>query len=169
VHLARRTGRERFGEALGERGAHVTPPRVDLCHRRHQVGGRFRLGHIPGGSGAQRLNGELPLRMHADDQHAHLGEALLELPQQGEEPRPGHADVQDQHVRTAPLELAQQIVPRGHLAHDSQRAVLRRELAEAGPDQVMIVGDEDADHTLRGMVRVKMVPAPGLPVIVTLP
>ncbi len=118
MRLARRAGRERFGEALGEPGAHVTSPRVDLRHRRHQVGGRFRLGHIPGGAGTQGLNGELPLRVHADDQHAHLGEALLQLPQQGEEPRPGHADIQDQHVRAASLELAQQIVPLGRLAHD---------------------------------------------------
>src|SRR5437879_996746 len=142
---------------------------MNLRHRRHEVGRRFRFGHVPSGSGTQRLNGQLSLRVHADDQHAHLGETLLELPQQGEEPGPGHADVQDQHVRAAPVELSQQIVSLGRLAHDPQRVVLGGELAEAGANQVMIVGDEDPDHAPRGIVRVKVVPAPGAPVTVTFP
>src|SRR5437667_45807 len=71
--------------------------------------------------------------------------------------------------RCAPLELSQQIVPLGRLAHDPQRGVLRGELAEAGANQVVIVGDEDPDHARRGMMRVKVVPAPGFPAMVTLP
>src|SRR5437763_7542343 len=170
--LVRSTGEPRAqldGQPLGERGADVGAAGVRLLHRGEQLGRRLGLAHVARRAGAERLHGELPLRVHAHDQHGDAGESLPQLADQRNESGAGHADVQNDDVRAGALEPAQQLTALGGLADDLAQVVVGGELANAGADQLMVVRDDDPDHSRLGKVSVSVVPRPRSPVMVTVP
>src|SRR5438132_3987109 len=142
---------------------------MGLLHGGEQLTRSLGLAYIACRAGAQRLNRELALRVHTDDQHGDSGESFAQLADERDESRAGHGAVQDHAGGARPLEPAQQLATLGCLAHDLDHMILGGELAKAGPDQLVVIRDEDPDHSRLGRLSVSVVPRPGAPVMVTVP
>src|SRR6187401_1970436 len=160
------------GEFLGEGLADVLPATRDAMDSLDQLVRRVVLRQVARGAGAQRAQGPLVFRMHAQHEHPHAGKRLTELADGLDERRPGHADIEEHDINRCAGEQAEELRRRGGFASDRDPSSFGGNTTEALPDDWMVIGDGDADHgmsRLHGIRNDTLVPKAGLPTILSSP
>ncbi len=83
--------------------------------------------------------------MHGQDQHAGLRACLPEALQNREAATSRHGKVERQYIRVGLVGLAQGFMPIGGFAHDIHVRLVVDEHPESGPDDGMVINDQDAN------------------------
>ena len=141
--LARDEGGE---EGAGHFGAEVGVPAGDRADRQEEFLGDRPLEEIPLGAIPEGLPDQTLVGIHGEDQGPGL-RCPAAQPGHGLEPvQVGHGDVDDENIGPQTLHQGQGLRTVGRLAEDRDVPRPLQEGADALADQVMIVGDDDADH-----------------------
>ena len=141
--LARDEGGE---EGAGHFGAEVGVPAGDRADRQEEFLGDRPLEEIPLGAIPKGLPDQALVGIHGEDQGSGL-RCPAAQPGHGLEPvQMGHGDVDDENIGPQTLHQGQGLRTVGRLAEDRDVPRPLQEGADALADQVMIVGDDDADH-----------------------
>ena len=83
--------------------------------------------------------------MHGQDQNPSLRACLPEAFQGLEAATSRHGEVERQHIRVGLAGLAQGFMPIGDFAHDFHVRLGVDEHPESGPDDGMVINDQDAN------------------------
>ena len=112
-----------------------------------EVDRRDVLQEEPAGTGAERLDDVLVGVEGRQHQHATRRRDALadELTGRLDAVEGGHADVHDDDVRAAPAGLGDALATVGRLADDLDVILAVEDHPEAGPDELLVVHEQDAD------------------------
>jgi hypothetical protein len=117
----------------------------DGADRGEQVAIDRRLGDVPRCARGQRRAQIRGVLVHGQDQHPRLRACLPEAFQDLEAATSRHGEVERQHIRVGRAGLAQGFMPIGGFAHDFHVRLGVDEHPESGPDDGMVINDQDAN------------------------
>src|SRR5271166_205594 len=130
----------------GEFGVDVAAAAVDGAYHVGQDLGRDGLGQEPADAG-----GEGPFEMPGpsvagQDEAAAGGQLGDQLLGDSDPVQAGHLQIQHGHVRAVPAGHREGLVARGGLSYHLQDVLDRQQGGQRGADEVLVVGEEHADH-----------------------
>jgi len=147
---ARRLGPPRLplhrpGQDAGQRRGDHGPAGDHLVQGRDQLVGLHVLEQIAAGPALEGTNEVLLIRAGGEHGHVPGGIDPAQLPQDLDPPGPGHAQVEQHHIRCLDLGQAQPLRTVAHRV-DHPDATPLQEFAQPGPEQSVIVDEQDAQH-----------------------
>ncbi len=133
-------------QRAGHRGVHVDVAPTHRVDRVDDLGLLGALDHVAGAARPKRLVQQALVLVHGEEQHDDLWMRLLQ-PLRGLDAVLGrHGDVEQNHVGVQRLGEAQRLGTVARLADDLEIGVGREQGSKAGPDDGVVVSDQDSDR-----------------------
>ena len=121
-------------------------PPVDGAHGAHQLIPTGGLEHVAVGPGLEKGEHVGVIVVGGEDEHPHLGKAVLDLARSLHAGHRRHADIEHRHVRTVFFDQAQRLCAIVRLSDHRDVTGLLQELADALAHDGVVVGQDDADR-----------------------
>ena len=136
------------GDARAQRGVEVDPSACGGPDGRDELGAGGLLEDVGASARLQRLARERGVALHGQDHH---GARVLDLRDGGQARRPGHVEVEDEDVRVALLDEPQRVRDVAGLTDHVQPLLALEQQAQAGPDDLVVVREDDVDAGVVGI------------------
>jgi hypothetical protein len=133
---------------MGEDGTDVLLPGIHALDRADDLRDRVLFRHAAIGADVERLVQEAGVDVQRQQDDARRRRPIAQGVRHVEAVAAGHVDIEDGHVRPDRRDRGQRLLAVARLGGDVQRGVGFEDLAQACPEDWMIVGDDDGDDRL---------------------
>ena len=133
----------------------------DTSHRFDQHFRRRAFGQVARGARIQGLAHQRQFVVHAEEQHAQLGQALAQAAGGFQAADAGQAEVHDHQVRHRFLHAAEGFFAAGRLAHFDGRQQRPQQAGIALAHHRVVIHQQDIHQASNGMFNASAQPAPG--------